>query len=138
MVTLETLKPDEELGRHVSSRGYIRWLEQGKVHKRLFLQKGRHKLSVDRLHEDHQPHVTQTAIQIQKSRQDGPHRLYGWAVVSQETGSENGRTIELSPTQDNPYHADIVLPPSVLTDKDEMEQHVEELAAKAYWKPVEH
>ena len=48
---------------------------------------------------------------------------------------KSGRRVESSPSEDNQYHMDIVLPSEAENDKDKRREHAEELAADATWRP---
>lgn len=103
---------------------------RGNIPLRLFARRDTRELSVDRIHEDWLPEIIAIAVNYDEGRN---RNFYGWAVVSQDVASSNGRRIELSPQEDNEYHADIVLPDSVLSDKNERERHALELSAEARW-----
>ena len=122
--------PDEKLGRRVSSRSNRRLVQRGTVPLKLFIRKCTYELSVDRLHDDYFSEITAIADEYDKNRE---RNFYGWAAVSQEIACRNGRYLKLSPKTYNKFHADIVLPISVVSDKDEREKHATELAAFARW-----
>ncbi len=130
MTNPSNLTPDEELGRRVSSSKDSRMARRGNIPLRLFVQRNTRELSVDRIHEDWLPEIIAVAVNYDESRN---RNFYGWVVVPQGVASSNGRGIELSPQENNEYHADIVLPDSVLSDKSERERHALELSAEAHW-----
>lgn len=130
MIDLSRLGPDEELGRRVSSRSVRGLVRRGDAPLSLFAREGTYKLSVDRLHVDYLSEVTAIAADYDRSRE---RNFYGWAVVTHDVASRNGRHVEPSPQPENKYHADIVLPIIVVSDKKKSEQHASELAAKAHW-----
>ena len=130
MTNPSNLTSDEELGRRVSSSKDSRMARRGNVPLRLFVQRNTRELSVDRIHEDWLPEIIAVAVNHDESRN---RNFYGWVVVPQGVASSNGRRIELSPQENNEYHADIVLPDSVLIDKGERERHALELSAEARW-----
>ena len=130
MIDLSKLMPDEGLGRRVSSRRDRRYLRRGDAPLSLFARRGTYKLSVDRMHDDYLSEATAIAVNYDKSRE---RTFYGWAVVTQDVASKHGRYVEPSPQQDNEYHADIVLPVIVASDKKKRDQHAAELAARAHW-----
>ena len=77
----------------------------------------------------------QEAIQIacQRAKGRGLNRsFYGWAVVVAEKAGACERQVVASPQPDNPYHADIVLPPEV-SSEEEQEAHALALAKHARW-----
>lgn len=130
MIDLSELMPDEELGRRVSSRSHRRLVQRGNAPLSLFVRVGSHELSVDRLHDDYLPEVSAIAVRDDNARS---RNFYGWAVVSQDVASRNGRRIEPTPQECNKYHADIVLPIAAVSDKKLREGHATELAARARW-----
>ena len=135
MIHPSNLTPDEELGRRISSSKDSRMARRGNVPLRLFVRRDTRELSVDRLHNDCLAEVSAIAVSYDESRN---RNFYGWAVVTQDVASRNGRRIEPSPQEDNQYHADIILPDSVLLDKNERERHALELSAEARWQePVQ-
>ena len=121
---------DEELGRRVSSQKHRRLVQRGDTPLSLFMRKDTYELSVDRLHEYHISEVTKIAVSYDDNRN---RTFYGWAVVSQDVAAGSGRNIRPSPKAGNDYHADIILPAIVVSDKREREKHASELAAKARW-----
>ena len=130
MIDLSTLGPDEELGRRVSSRNHSKLVQRGDAPLDLFVGKCAYKLSVDRLHNDYLLEVTAIAVAYDNSRE---RNFYGWAAITQDVATKNGRSVELSPQPDNKFHADIVLPITDSSDKNEIERHASELAAKSHW-----
>lgn len=89
-------------------------------------------LSVDRLREDCLADATDIAVRYDEGR---GRTFYGWAAISRSDATQNDREIEPSPQEDNRYHADIVLPPVVISDENEYLKHALELAAQARWQP---
>ena len=76
------------------------------------------------------------ATDVASRYDEGRNRtFYGWATVSRNDAMRNDREVEPSPQEGNQYHADIVLPPRVIFDKNEYERHAIELAAQARWQP---
>ena len=125
---------DERLGRRVSSSSVRNRVRRGNAPVSLFIRKSMPLLSVDRLRDDWLADATDVAVRYDEGRE---RTFYGWATVSRNDAMENGREVEPSPQEGNPYHADIVLPPSVVFDKNEYERHAIELAAQARWQPSE-
>ena len=74
----------------------------------------------------------QELIQLaeKKCAQSG-RKFYGWAVLTAAEVSQNERTVVASPEDDNPYHADIVLPEKVADDQIAINRHAQELADAA-------
>ena len=65
-----------------------------------------------------------------------PRPFQGWAVLTVSDAAANGRTVEATPTETNPYHADIHLnlPPDALDRRRLQKLHAVELAAHARWR----
>lgn len=123
------LAQSERLGRGISSsKHFDRFKKHGICSIKIFIHRNRRKLSVDRLNDDNLSSVCEIA---KKREVDRGRTFYGWASVTEDVASSNGRTIADSPQVNNPFHADIVLPACVLTDKKAMEEHATELAANA-------
>lgn len=59
--------------------------------------------------------------------------FYGWAVLITEIACQSNRRVMASPTAENPYHADIVLPASAGEDYEEQVRHAQELADESRW-----
>ena len=91
---------------------------------------GTNELSVDRVYDDNLPKVTNIAVAHDVGR---GRSFYGWVVVTQDMAARNGRSIKASPREDNEFHADIVLPLEVVSDKEKRQQHASELATYARW-----
>ena len=123
---------DERLGRRISSQKHLRLVRRGDAPVSLFMRTSMPLLSVDRLRDDWLPDATSVAVRYDEGR---GRTFYGWAAVSEEQASQNGRVVDPSPQEGNQYHADIVLPPTVVSDKDEYQEHAVELAAQARWQP---
>lgn len=60
-------------------------------------------------------------------------RFYGWMATSALEARLHERSVVASPTDENPYHADIVLPDSVETI-DDQRHHAQLLRDLAEWK----
>lgn len=67
-----------------------------------------------------------------------PRRFFGWAEVTVSDAERDGRTVRATPTEENPYHADIHL--NLEADrgderwKAEQEVHAIRLAERAKWR----
>ena len=73
------------------------------------------------------------AIQIAETIANQRKRnFYGWAIVSAENASLDGRRVEASPLQHNQFHADIVLPPEA-KEREEQIMHAQLLADASSW-----
>ena len=94
--------------------------------------KSRNKISVHILG-DGLKDVAQRCDDIAKQR--GVNRsFYGWAEVAVAVAEQHGRAVVASPTPDDRWHADIVLP-CAPDDKVERERHAIILAAHAVCRP---
>ena len=130
----ETIAPDEELGRGVFSSRHANRALRSRVPHHVFLEKeGVIKISVDRL--TIAPSGTAIAI-AEKTAASRDARFYGWAAVVAKLAKTNGRRVVPSPLpgQDNPYHADIILPDSAEEDREEQKRHAQELADYSRWR----
>ena len=73
------------------------------------------------------------AARGQEREPDGK-TFYGWAVLTADKAASNGRTVEATPAESNPYHADLCLNLPDNPDRRELQkQHSVELAAHAKW-----
>lgn len=123
---------DERLGRRLSSRKHRNLVRRGNAPVSLFMREDTRILSVDRLRGDWLADATDVAIGYDEGR---GRTFYGWATVSEERASQNDRVVDPSPQEDNPYHADLVLPLIVMFNRKTYERHAVELAAQASWQP---
>lgn len=124
---------DEDLGRRVFSKSQARRARCGRIRHYQFLPEGDGlTMSVDRLTvADGQGFdLTDLASKASASR-SGPFE--GWLSVTVADVRREGRRVEASPQEDNPYHADIVLPDGA-TDKGERIRHAQVLARGARWR----
>lgn len=132
MTTEDEVGPSENLGRGVFSSREAGRATRGRVSLNVFLEKaGVSVLSVDRLDLAAPGEAAAIADGVANAR-SRPFR--GWAVVIAETAALNGRAVVASPQLDNPRHADIVLPDSVVEDREEQKRHAQELADASAWR----
>lgn len=132
MTTEDEVGPGENLGRGVFSSRDARRATRGRVSLNVFLEKvGVSDLSVDRLDLAAPGEAAAIADGVANARSRSFH---GWAVVIAGTAALNGRTVAASPQLDNPHHADIVLPDSVVEDREEQKRHAQELADASSWR----
>lgn len=119
----------ETLGRRVlSSKEWKRAQRTSRFTYRVFLEsQGKTDISVDRLSLAPSRPVTEIACEVATGR---GRTFYGWAGVTAGGAMANGRSVRASPLPDgaNPWHADIVLPESVVEQRDEQKRHAQELA----------
>lgn len=131
--TPDHIAPYEELGRGVFSSGHARRARRKRVPHHVFLEKeGEIKISVDRLSIAPASAVLVLAEKTAASRNAS---FYGWATIVANKAETNGRHVVSSPIpeQDNPYHADIILPESAEDDREEQKRHAQELADYSDW-----
>ena len=104
----------EDLGRSVFSRKNGDRARRGKTPHHMFLEReGEVEISVDRLNFAPAVGMAEIADDVAANRNA---TFYGWAVVVEELARGNGRRAIATPKPNNPYHADIVLPPLVADD----------------------
>jgi len=117
----------EERGRGVFSSRHAKRAERSRVPLNVFLvEAGKTEISVDRLTFAGLERSTAIADKTAVARNA---KFYGWAVVTAEQASDNGRYVIATPRpeHDNPYHADIVLPELTSEDREEQKRHAQEL-----------
>lgn len=122
----------EDLGRRVYSETAAKRARRSRIPHREFLaRRGDTSISVDRLSIVPLAEVAVLAQDASASR-DGP--FCGWASVTHQAASRNGRRVIASPDDRNPYHGEIVLPASAGVDRDEQVRHAQELADVSRWR----
>lgn len=125
----------EQVGRGVFSGRHARAAERGRVPLRVFQERRGHRaISVDRLTQATLAEAVANADAIAAARQNG-RRFYGWAALSVGDVLGIGCAVAATPYAGNPYHADILLPESVIDDWAEQQQYALELAVRARWTP---
>ena len=60
--------------------------------------------------------------------------FYGWAVVTADAASADGRQVLATPLSNNPYHADIVLPELAAHNLRTQREHAQKLADASRWR----
>lgn len=125
------IAPDEELGRRIRSS------KHRSLPKHLFVPARGTSASVDRLTIASNQDAMQELIELAKQQctQSG-RNFYGWAVLAAAEVSQNKRTVIASPQDDNPYHADIVLPEEAAHDQIAIGRHAQELADAATFREI--
>lgn len=129
---------DEKLGRSVTGL-YEAKTPSGRALRDAFVDNRAVSLSVDRL--DFAPRSEMARIARERERRRDPPRSFaGWAIVGARRAETRGRSVEATPQEDNPYHADIHLPicksdPAKLI-RDTRKAHALELAAHSHWEPA--
>ena len=130
MANLNTVAPTEELGRGIFSSKTAK-RSQTAIPKSVFLEtEGNPRLSVDRLSLAPEIIAINNAdeVAIQRGR-----KFYGWAIISAESASQDGRWVEATPLNHNQFHADIVLPPEAY-EREEQIRHAQLLADASNWR----
>ncbi len=134
-VEVGELAPADKLGRRMFSKSRAKRAERtGRIQHDLFEIDDPHKgISVDVLDRCLDDQVARIAEAAAESRRASG--FYGWAVVTVEVASAAGRSVELSPQLDNPFHADILLGIDTAEDhKDLVRQHAYDLALNATYR----
>ena len=74
------------------------------------------------------------AVARGQTRDPAGKTFYGWAILTADDAASSGRTVEATPIESNPYHADICLNLPENSDRRELQkQHSVDLAARAKW-----
>ena len=97
-------------------------------------QEGDVEVSIDRLSVA-PPEEAVTIAELREGKRTPPRTFYGWAVLTPEAASGSGRQVVPSPTPDNPYHGDIVLPEAARGNDKVLEKHAQQLADLSVWHP---
>lgn len=123
----------ENLGRRIYSQKLAnRARRSNKVPRSVFLvKKGQASISVDRLVSPQG--LTEVAAIAAADGESRPGPFRGWATVTGTQAGGNDRRLCASPTAQNPYHADIVLPDFAAHDRGERTRHAQELADASCW-----
>ncbi len=102
------IHPRENIGRGLFSSSHFS-SKKGKVQPEAFLHPGHSSLSVDRL--DYAQPGELKIIGWRSAKMRGPNRrFHGWAKLTAEQASKNGRTVMADPVpRINPFHARIEL-----------------------------
>ena len=85
---------------------------------------------------DHASRNEMAAIAAERGQGRGKEgaEFHGWAILSVKQARGNERTVQASPLESNPYHADIHLNLSNDAERrDEQKRHALELAVQASW-----
>ena len=123
----EEIAETERLGRELFSRSHARPRIPWYAFEKARDNKG---LSVDRMDfadEASMARIGKRNATKRPLRADGQTPTFrGWAILPVAKAKQNGRTIEYSPENDNPYHSDIILPAS--DDGNSPKTHAQNLA----------
>ena len=130
----KNINDDDLLGRAVFSSKPAKRASRGNIDFNFFFHEKSNSLSVDRFGFCHKKELTD--IQDKNARLRSLKELirrsfYGWANVKAKIACRNRRTVQATPTEDNPYHADIYLLEGI--ERDEKIAQAKELASNAEW-----
>lgn len=141
---------DEELGRCVVSKRAAHRAREGRgLAKLLTPRQGERRISVDRLTIAPLADAIANGHRVAAARQDGiirtsgqPSRdveFRGWVTLSAQSARDADCECIASPIEEsagarNPYHADIVMPESVLEDDPERVRYAQALEESAAWR----
>ena len=125
------VRGSEQLGRRIFSRKAAARAHRGRILPKIF-KSGTVLISVDRISAAPLEDVEQAA---RRASGDRSNSLEGWAVVRCVVVRESGRRVRATPTDANPYHADVVLPLKDSSDRRLLDQHAQDLAKAAKWMP---
>lgn len=122
----------EELGRGIFDSRRAKKAASGIILPNIFKERdGVREISVDRLSFGHHAQISKV-----HDTERFNQTFYGWAVLAAKEAAEQGRSVVASPVQDNPYHAEIVLPDAGRDDPvDDQNAHALSLAMRAKWMP---
>lgn len=132
---LPDLNAEEALGRSIVSSKYGRRARRsGEIHPWVFLERlDAPSVSVDRL--DHAPPAAMAEVGRKRAAARTPTRhFWGWAVLPVHGAATEGRTVEATPREENPYHADIVLHLGDEEKRDQQRFHATDLAQQSTWR----
>ena len=89
------------------------------------------RISVDRM--DHAERIEMMELAAARGQERG-REFHGWAILTVAHAASNGRSVEATPIESNPYHADICLNlPDGVERRELQKQHSVDLAARAVW-----
>ena len=132
MNVLDPIAPDEDLGRGVFSSKQARRARRSGVRASVFLERpGQLRISVDRLSVAPAETADEVAESVAAMRGAS---FYGWAVVTADAASADGRQVLATPLPNNPYHADIVLPELAAHNLQTQREHAQKLADASRWR----
>ena len=130
---------NDELGRSILSRKSKRLAQRNRVPLHEFLPgSGESRISMDRVSMADGMEATRiadarAAQRVPTDTEMTTRKFYGWAVILAGAALTKGRQIFASPSEDNPYHADIVLPQHVAADRVLQKEHAQDLADASCW-----
>ena len=132
----KTIKDEDFLGRGIFSSRQAKRAFRGNIDFYIFFYKESESLSVDRFGFCSKKRLTQIQDKNaeSRSRTEGTQRsFYGWAKIETKLVRKSGGTVQATPTQDNPYHADINLPENI--KRDQKIEYAKRFASYSEWTP---
>ena len=91
-------------------------------------------ISVDRMDHAERKTLATIATERGKGREEGAKTFQGWAILTVNDAEAEGRSVQESPIDSNPFHADIRLNlPDEGDRRDIQKKHSVDLAARASW-----
>ena len=92
------------------------------------------RVSVDRMDPAERKEMAKLATIRGQGRGNGGKGFQGWAILGVSSAATNGRTVEATALEDNPYHADICLNlPDNGERRESQKEHSVDLAVRASW-----
>ena len=67
------------------------------------------------------------------ARIEGSDGVHGWLIIAKRDASKGRRSVEYTPQEDNPYHAEIVLPEEHARDWEDAEVHLRAFLSLSRW-----
>jgi hypothetical protein len=127
----DQISNEESFGRGIFDSNKAKTSRNGKVPPRVFMEKQGRELSVDRLSFGADDYLSKLHS-TERSGQD----FHGWAEVSYAAACAMNRTIAAAKLSNNPFHANILLPPIAPgeDEADDRRQHSVNLANRARWR----
>ena len=127
MTVPEAVAGRERVGRRVSSESSARRAHRGKYSYRDFLPRaGERCMSVDRLDFASISDLTNIVRSYN-------HPFYGWLTKTTGHVRDLACDVKSDPNPENPYHALIVLPTEIATDRDRQKHKARVLAEVCNW-----
>ena len=122
----KNINDNDELGRGSFSTKDVN--KSGKIRYSLFFYKEKDTISVDRLFD----FCLEKLAAIQDGHaQERKQKFYGWASIKALDAKKNRRKVQSSPIENNPYHANIILPKNI--EDDDRRSFAKELAFYSKW-----
>lgn len=130
----ESISNEDFLGRGIFKSKQAKRATKGNIDFDIFFYKESKSLSVDRFGFCSKKILSQIQdknAELRSQTEEIQRSFYGWAKIKAIIARRNRRTVQATPTKDNPYHADINLPENL--ERDEKISHAKELASESTW-----